>query len=287
MMMLPTMAKGFILKRVRKYTNLKKQHRQDADSDAATAEEKSHSNTEEEEEDHHHPCIVAAAASQQQQQQAQLQEATDGCPAIPLEPTKKKYQVAVFACGCFWNPQRRFQKMHGVKRVIVGYTAGGGGGSSSSSTSTSTTTSTTTTPTYSNMMDYTQALFIEYNPKKVSYRQLLEMWYNNDSPWEPETDHNLRSGIYIVNEAQGGQAMGYLQELRTMRRRQQVGCYGSKKEVEQSMLYVDLEYATTFYQAEEYHQNYVTKQIEAAKRQRFLWLNNQVPSGLYPIIEAE
>ena len=56
---------------------------------------------------------------------------------------------------------------------------------------------------------------------------------------------------------------------------------------EQAMLYVDLEYATTFYQAEEYHQNYVTKQIEAAKRQRFLWLNNQVPSGLYPIIEAE
>ena len=267
MTMLPTLAKGFILKGVRRYTKYHDSNNKN-DDDAATAEEeKSNSTTGEED--------VAAFAT-----------ASSCCPAIPLEPSKKKYQVAVFACGCFWNPQRRFQKMYGVKRVIVGYTAGGG--------SSSATTSMTATPTYTNMLDYTQALFIEYNPKKVSYRQLLEMWYENDYPWEPETNHNQRSGIYIMNESQGGQAMGFLQELRTQqqqrrKQQQQHQMTGQKKleQQKQPMLYVDLEYATTFYQAEEYHQDYVYKHIEAAKRQRFLWLNNQVPSGLYPIIEAE
>ena len=237
MTMLPTMAKSFLIKRVvRKYTKYNDSNNKN--DDAATAEEeKSNSTTGEED--------VAAFAT------ASDATASSCCPAIPLEPSKKKYQVAVFACGCFWNPQRRFQKMYGVKRVIVGYTAGGG--------SSSATTSMTATPTYTNMLDYTQALFIEYNPKKVSYRQLLEMWYENDYPWEPETNHNQRSGIYIMNESQGGQAMGFLQELRTQQQQQQrrrkqqqqhQQMSGQKKleQQKQPMLYVDLEYATTFYQ---------------------------------------
>ena len=51
------------------------------------------------------------------------------CAPLSLKPSKKKYEIAIIACGCFWNPQRRISRLtkeynYGIKRVIVGYVGG-------------------------------------------------------------------------------------------------------------------------------------------------------------------
>ena len=175
------------------------------------------------------------------------------CPLLPLEPTKRKYEIAVVACGSFWNPQRRFERMEGVKRVVVGYTGGRN-----------------CFPTFQNMKDHTQALFIEYNPKKVSYQQILEMWHNNDDPWSEE-DLSCRSAIFVTNLEQREQALNFVMDLARSRPHEK--------------LFVDIEQAKEFYKAEEYQQNYDAKQIKAAKEQYFLWANDKAPSGLFSILE--
>jgi methionine-S-sulfoxide reductase len=178
---------------------------------------------------------------------------TSDCPPLPLTPSRSKYQIAVVACGSFWNPQQRFQKMEGVKRVVVGYT----GGSRLS-------------PTSRNLQDHTQALFIEYNPKRVSYLQLLQMWSDNDYPWEPETLAN-RSALFFTNETQHELAHEFVLQLAQGRPNAQ--------------LFVSVEPASIFYQAEEYQQNYTVKQGKLAKEHMIRWVNNEIPSGLFPIVE--
>ena len=182
------------------------------------------------------------------------QEAIPACPLLPLEPTKRRYEIAVVACGCFWSPQRRFQKMKGVKRVIVGYTGGKH-----------------PNPSADQMMDHTQALFIEYSRRTTSYRQILEMWLDNDYPWEPEEELQYRSALFVMNQDQHAQAVEFLSELVMSR----PNCH----------LYVDVERATEFYQAEETQQDYMKKQVQAAKEQFLLWANDSASSGLHSITE--
>ena len=176
------------------------------------------------------------------------------CPIIPLEPTKSRNEIAVVACGCFWSPQRRFQKMNGVKRVIAGYT----GGQSPE-------------PSADYMKDHTQALFIEYNPRKVSYRDILKMWLDNDYPYEPEEDLAYRSALFVLNQDQHAKAVEFLTVLHMSRPNCQ--------------LYVDIEPAGTFYRAEEAQQDYLKKQVLAAREQFLLWANDSASSGLHSITE--
>ena len=175
------------------------------------------------------------------------------CPPLHLEPSKRKYEIAIVACGEFWNPQRRFQRLEGVKRVIAGYTGGG-----------------YDTPSAEDLQDQTRALFIEYNPRKISYGEILQMWADNDFPWE-EDDWSNRSALFVMNQEQRGQAIGFLSMLAMTRPK--------------SELHVDVEPATTFYQAEEYQQDYLGKHVRASKEQFLLWANDAVPTGLCPILE--
>ena len=191
------------------------------------------------------------------------------CPLLPLVPSKKnmkKYEIAVVACGSFWNPQRRFERMDGVKRVVVGYTGGKH-----------------RYPNFQNKQDHTQALFIEYNPKKVSYTQILEMWNQNDDPWtspyeEEGNEGNFdqmtlscRSALFVLNEYQQSKALEFVLQLSQTR--------------PHSKLFVDIEQAQDFYQAEEYQQQYVAKQCKAAREQFLKWANDEAPTGLFPILE--
>ena len=89
---------------------------------------------------------------------------------IPIKPSKKRYEVAIVACGEFWSPQDRLKKVHGIKRVVVGYV----GGQHPS-------------PTFHDMKDHTQSLLVEYNPKKISYRDILQLWNDNDDPWKEQS----------------------------------------------------------------------------------------------------
>ena len=143
--------------------------------------------------------------------------------------------------------------MKGVVRVVVGYTGGDA-----------------PDPDYFDIKDHTEALFIEFNPKLVSYLEILQLWHNNDYPWEPEILRE-RSAVFYVTDSQHDEALSFLRKLSSSR----PNCY----------LYVDLEPIKKFYQAEAYQQNYVAKQCRAAREKMIQWANNEAQSGLYTILE--
>ena len=245
----------------------------------------------------HSRSSIYSTVSKSQPPSATAEELLKRCPPISLITTsKRKYHVAVFACGEFWNPQRRFQRLVGVKDVIVGYTGGGKRRIHPHPF--------TLPPTFDDMQDYAQALRIEYNPKRITYKQLLQCWYENDCPWEPSTESEYRSGIYPITKTQYLEATDYLHELVDMKRAKHLSLLKQQQhqqqlEVEQGeehsyycddalvdpIIYVDLEYATTFYKAEEYHQDYIMKQIQEAKAQQQRYKKRKVHTGLHAIVE--
>ena len=129
--------------------------------------------------------------------------------------------------------------MNGVVRVVAGYTGG-----------------VQPNPCRADLKDHTEALMIEYMPRVVSYREILEMWHDNDYPWEPEKLEH-RSAIFVLSLEQQEQALAYLHHIASTR----PNC----------PLYVDLEPAKIFYQAEDSQQNYIAKQYKAAKDK--MWVN--------------
>ena len=243
----------------------------------------------------HSRSSIYSTVSKSQPPSATAEELLKRCPPISFIPSKRKYHVAVFACGEFWNPQRRFQRLVGVKDVIVGYTGGGKRRIHPHPF--------TLPPTFDDMQDYAQALRIEYNPKRITYKQLLQCWYENDCPWEPSNESEYRSGIYPITKTQYVEATDYLHELVDMKRTKHLSLlkqqHQQQLEVEQGeehsyycddalvdpIIYVDLEYATTFYKAEEYHQDYIMKQIQEAKAQQQRYKKRKVHTGLHAIVE--
>jgi peptide-methionine (S)-S-oxide reductase len=91
-------------------------------------------------------------------------------------------------------------------------------------------------PTYQNIQDYTEALLIEFDPTVISYRALLGLWKDMHSPYP--SNRQYRSAVLTTNAAQDEVAREFCQKIQ----------------------FVDIEPATTFYLAEEYHQNFLQKQ---------------------------
>jgi peptide-methionine (S)-S-oxide reductase len=174
--------------------------------------------------------------------------------SLDIVPRKRGNEIAIVACGCFWNPQVRFASMDGVKQVVVGYTGGE-----------------YPNPSFRDLGDHTCALFIEYNPTKLSYFDILQMWHDNDYPWDKDEKWAHRSALFVTSQHQWEMAFLFCSELEQSRPDQ--------------TLYVDLEPAGAFYQAEEDQQDYIMKQGMLAKKQVFLWANEAVPSGLFAIEE--
>lgn len=98
------------------------------------------------------------------------------------------------------------------------------------------------TRSYDNIQDYTEALLIEYDPAVVSYRAILDLWRSQHTPYPNKRQY--RSAIMYRNEEQKKVAEE---------------SYGKEK-------YVDIEPATQFYMAEEYHQNYLKKMTAGRSR---------------------
>jgi peptide methionine sulfoxide reductase MsrA len=90
-------------------------------------------------------------------------------------------------------------------------------------------------PTYQNIQDYTEAIFIEYNPEVTSYTDILRLWQNSHTPYPNKRQY--RSAIWYTNAEQEKLARDF--------------CQGQT--------YVDIEPAKNFFMAEEYHQNYLAK----------------------------
>ena len=145
---------------------------------------------------------------------------------------------AIFAGGCFWCMEPPYDKVDGVIATISGYTDGH-----------------KENPTYkevsSGTTGHTEAIKITYDPSKVSYEQLLDIFWRNIDPVTPNRQFcdggtQYRSGIYYLDDTQ--------QQLAEK----------SKAAIEQSgvlskAIVTEIKPASTFYPAEEYHQDYYLK----------------------------
>ena len=223
---------------------------------------------------------------------------------IPIKPSKKKYEVAIVACGSFWSPQDRLKRSYGIKNVVVGYIGGQ-----------------QQNPTLHDMRDHTQALLVEYNPKKISYVDLLQLWNDNDDPWQfptPEEDDagdddcrvssqsvhsrkcvHSRSALFVIDQQQEEQAVEYVAELALTRPTDELhvdiihvnpssvgSTVSDNKESKETTLASSAHLPPlVFHKAEDYQQDYIAKQREMAREQIELWKLNLCSSGLYPILE--
>ncbi len=142
--------------------------------------------------------------------------------------------TAVFAGGCFWCVESDFEKVDGVVEAISGYTAGN-----------------TENPTYAQVSaggtGHTEAVKIIYDPTKVSYETLLNIYWKSIDPSTEnqqfcDVGDQYRSGIYYQGEAQKAAAFASLEALK------QTGRF--KK------IFTEIEPLGPFYEAEKYHQDY-------------------------------
>jgi peptide-methionine (S)-S-oxide reductase len=137
--------------------------------------------------------------------------------------------LAIFAGGCFWCMEPPFEKLDGVKTVVSGYTGG-----------------TKENPTYDEVSaggtGHAEAVQVTFDPSKVSYEKLLEVFWRNVDPYDAK-------GQFCDKGSQYRSAIFYLDE------KQRKAALASRKKD-----YVtEVTKATKFYPAEEYHQDYYKK----------------------------
>jgi peptide-methionine (S)-S-oxide reductase len=145
---------------------------------------------------------------------------------------------ATFAAGCFWGVEATFRQLPGVISTRVGYT----GGNSPNPTYKEVCTDTT---------GHAEAVEIDYDPAKLSYDKLLEVFWENHDPTQlnqqgPDWGKQYRSAIFFHTPDQEVAATASKQQLEKSRR-------FSKPIVTQIVP------AVTFFEAEDYHQQYLEK----------------------------
>ncbi len=156
-----------------------------------------------------------------------------------------KTQKAIFAAGCFWGVEANFRKVEGVVSTRVGYTGGH-----------------FETPTYrdvcSHKTGHAEAVEVIFDPKAVTYEELLEVFFTIHDPTTlnrqgPDVGSQYRSAIFYVNNDQMFKAESYKRILE------------EEKHFKRTIV-TEILYASEFWEAEEYHQQYVEKNRKKKKR---------------------
>lgn len=152
-----------------------------------------------------------------------------------------KKDTATFAAGCFWCVEAQFQQLKGVDTVVSGYIDGH-----------------VPNPTYKEVCTGTtghaEACNITYDPSVISYDELLAAFFTAHDPTQLNRQGNdigtqYRSGIYYRNEEQKEKAEYYIKKLNEEK------AYGSS-------VVTEVKPYSTFYVAEDYHQNYYNQNGE-------------------------
>jgi peptide-methionine (S)-S-oxide reductase len=150
----------------------------------------------------------------------------------------KKMEKATFGAGCFWGVEAAFSKVKGVVSTTAGY-AGGHAAS----------------PTYKEVCTgrtgHAEVVQVEYDPKKISYEDLLEIFFDLHDPTTrnrqgPDIGTQYRSVIFCHSPEQEKKAREYKQKLEGS------GRFGDP-------IVTEIAPAESFYKAEEYHQKYHEK----------------------------
>jgi peptide-methionine (S)-S-oxide reductase len=158
----------------------------------------------------------------------------------PQPPFPEGIEVAYFALGCFWGAERLFWELDGVYTTAVGYMNG-----------------ITPNPTYDEVCSartgHAEAVMVAYDPAKVSYADLLKVFFEEHNPTQGMRQGNdvgtqYRSGIYFTGDEQKETAervkASYDADLRSSGR---------------EAVTTEVEPAGHFYYAEDYHQQYLQK----------------------------
>ncbi|MEO1389438.1 MAG: peptide-methionine (S)-S-oxide reductase MsrA [Cyanobacteria bacterium J06634_6] len=149
-------------------------------------------------------------------------------------------EMAMFGLGCFWGAERKFWQADGVYSTAVGYAAG-----------------ITPNPTYrevcSGMTGHNEVVLVVFDPKVVSYDELLKLFWESHNPTQGMQQGNdkgtqYRSGIYTYSDAQMDAAKQSKERYQEALKKSGYG------EITTEILP-----APTFYYAEDYHQQYLAK----------------------------
>jgi len=154
-------------------------------------------------------------------------------------PWPAGHQVAIFGMGCFWGAERLFWTLPGVYSTSVGYAGGS-----------------TPNPTYeetcSGRTGHTEAVQVVYDPKVISYADLLKVFWENHDPTQGMRQGNdigtqYRSAIYATTDEQLAEALASRDAFAPVVRQ---NGYGE--------ITTEIAKAGPYYYAEDYHQQYLS-----------------------------
>jgi peptide-methionine (S)-S-oxide reductase len=176
------------------------------------------------------PLILVAAACSQ--------ASAAPPPAAKVDvPAAASLQTAVFAGGCFWGMEGVFEHVKGVRSVVSGYAGGKAGDATYERVS-------------SEGTGHAEAIKIAYDPRQVSYGQLLRVFFAEHDPTSlnrqgPDQGTSYRSAIFPQNAAQRHAASAYIAQLN--------GAHAFPRPI------VTRIESGGFYPAEAYHQGFLRK----------------------------
>ncbi|MDJ0736386.1 MAG: peptide-methionine (S)-S-oxide reductase MsrA [Nostocaceae cyanobacterium] len=166
------------------------------------------------------------------------QHYVNGNPLKP--PLSEGMETAMFGMGCFWGAERKFWQLEGVYTTAVGYAAG-----------------ITPNPSYkevcSGMTGHNEVVYVVFDPKVISYSQLLQVFWENHDPTQGMRQGNdvgtqYRSGIYV-----------YSQEQKKLAEASQNIYQEALNAAGYGKITTEILDAPEFYYAEDYHQQYLAK----------------------------
>jgi peptide-methionine (S)-S-oxide reductase len=159
----------------------------------------------------------------------------------PLEgPFPPGTELAMFGMGCFWGAEKKLWQPEGVYSTAVGYAAGQ-----------------TPNPTYrevcSGLTGHSEVVRVAFDPKRTSYEDLLKIFWENHDPTQGMRQGNdvgtqYRSGIYYYDDAQKEAALASREVYEERLRAAGLG-----------PITTEILPAPEFYFAEDYHQQYLSK----------------------------
>lgn len=155
-------------------------------------------------------------------------------------PFPQGVQQAMFGMGCFWGVERKFWTLQGVFSTAVGYAAG-----------------LTPNPSYDEVCTgrtgHNEVVLVMFDPDKISYQQLLKVFWESHNPTQGMQQGNdrgtqYRSGIYTFDQQQRVQAL-----------ESQVKVAQALTDAGMGKVTTEIMSAPVFYYAEDYHQQYLAK----------------------------
>jgi peptide-methionine (S)-S-oxide reductase len=160
-------------------------------------------------------------------------------PVVDERPDQTGPEVVVLAGGCFWGVQGVFQHVVGVSSAVSGYTGGSQATADYASVSTGTT-------------GHAESVQITFDPRQISYGQLLRIYFSvAHDPTQlnrqgPDVGNEYRSVIFPTSAEQARVAQAYIDQL------SQAGVFDKP-------IVTQIEPDQTFYPAEAYHQDFLTR----------------------------